>query len=149
MEDPRRDLPEMAHRTDLDRFVSSVVELVRGRDGEPAALELERFLKGGAFSIERLPEQAREALVAQRFADQAGGDLNARTRQTRDAWRSVLKGDGVGLTDWCESTLDEWAAGLAGACLGVDPSTSGSLRRQLRAQGVLAFGMLATDPSAA
>lgn len=139
---PKGSLVAAVPKTDLDRFVSSVVELVREQGGESAAVELERFLQGGDFAIDRLPPEAGRTLVARRFAPEPSGTLSEATRQTRDAWLSVLRGDGMGLGDLCESTLDEWAAGLAGACLGLDASASDSLRRPLRARGVLAFGML-------
>jgi hypothetical protein len=57
------------------------------------------------------------------------------------AWRAILDGTSDDLSACGGATLDEWASELLARLLG-DPSRAGALRRELRARGVAAFGLV-------
>jgi hypothetical protein len=56
------------------------------------------------------------------------------------AWRAILRAESEDFS-LCATTLDEWAANALAGLLGA-PSKGAQLRRELRARGVAAFGMV-------
>jgi len=107
-----------AELTDFDRLLAAVRSVVL----DPGvAAELERFLRTG--SSEAFPSEPAQALVA-------GG------------WRRLLSGAESDLAACGDRPLDEWVAGLVGACLRYDAAATAGVRRDLRKRGVAAFGML-------
>jgi hypothetical protein len=58
------------------------------------------------------------------------------------AWQGILRGESEDFAACGGAALDEWAAGTLARVLG-SPSKAESLRRELRARGVAAFGLLA------
>jgi hypothetical protein len=56
------------------------------------------------------------------------------------AWRAILRGESEDFSK-CAGTLDEWAANALASILSA-PQKAGQLRRELRARGVAAFGLI-------
>jgi hypothetical protein len=56
------------------------------------------------------------------------------------AWRAILRGESEDFSK-CAATLDEWAANALASILSA-PQKAGQLRRELRARGVAAFGLI-------
>lgn len=56
------------------------------------------------------------------------------------AWAAILRGDSEDFSV-CSTPLDEWAAGTVAGILGA-PHKAAQLRRELRARGVAAFGLI-------
>jgi len=129
-------------------YVRTLVEvaLAAGAPGRvvevlPAMLGLTRL------EARALDDAAIDALVA--------ADLLARTESgavvrsasltaAAQAWRSTLLGEEADFSA-CTSMLDEWSAQLVATLAGT-PAQKEALRRELRARGVAAFGMLVDDP---
>jgi hypothetical protein len=92
-------------------------------------------------------ERATEALLAAgiiRESAQEGRGLvrsGAFTAQVV-AWQGILRGESEDFAACGGAALDEWAAGALARVLG-SPSKAEGLRRELRARGVAAFGLLA------
>jgi len=57
------------------------------------------------------------------------------------AWAAILRGESEDFSVCGASPLDEWAAGVLAARAGA-PSRAAAFRRELRARGVAAFGLL-------
>ena len=57
------------------------------------------------------------------------------------AWRAILRGTSDDFTACGGAMLDEWAAGILARLLGA-PAREPVLRRELRARGVAAFGLV-------
>lgn len=133
-----------AELTDFDRFVAALLSVLPS-DVDPAvAAAIEQFLRDGSLPGAVLTPRARDALVARGFAsvDARGWFLDARASETAGAWRRLLSGRVSDLAVCGDRPLDEWAAVLAGACLGYDGSATAALRLALRKRKVAAFGML-------
>jgi hypothetical protein len=62
------------------------------------------------------------------------------TDATASAWRRILRGESEDFSA-CALPLDEWSATVLASLLGA-PAKSAQLRRELRARGVAAFGLL-------
>ena len=56
------------------------------------------------------------------------------------AWRAILRGESEDFSK-CAATLDEWAASALASILSA-PQKAAQLRRELRARGVAAFGLI-------
>ena len=56
------------------------------------------------------------------------------------AWRAILNGESEDFSS-CAAPLDEWASGALARILSA-PHKAGQLRRELRARGVAAFGLI-------
>ncbi len=89
--------------------------------------------------VEPLSSDVTRALAEARVL-QEGRVTPAFLAQTR-AWRGMLLGNSDDLAACGSSTLDEWAADLLARLLGAASRANG-LKRELRARGVAAFGLV-------
>jgi hypothetical protein len=70
-----------------------------------------------------------------------GVERSSRLTLAVEAWKGILRGESEDFSA-CEGlSLDEWTAEVAARLLG-SPARAGGLRRDLRARGVAAFGLL-------
>jgi hypothetical protein len=123
-------------------WMQRVKETLAASGGAPDALNGLSWLMGGGGSGE-LPDATARALTEGNYIVR-GNDGFARTpRLARavDAWKGILRGASEDFSACGASSLDEWTADVAARLLG-SPARAGSLRRDLRARGVAAFGLL-------
>jgi hypothetical protein len=121
---------------DFERLVVAMAELAG--DLGPA---VSAWMTKGTVAENELPDRAAARLVEFGLVARDGACLRAsgdfRTRA--GAWRGVLGG---ACQDWSgcgDEPLDEWAAGILARLLDKPGS---ELRRELRARGVAAFGVI-------
>lgn len=123
-------------------FVRVVCDVVRDAGGE-ARVAVARKALGEERVDDAIPEDAAEALVAGGVLERGARGL-ARTEAFTAiavAWRAILRGESEDFAACGARMLDEWAADLAARALGA-PAKLETLRRELRARGVAAFGMI-------
>ncbi|HEY2511863.1 MAG TPA: hypothetical protein VGI39_13435 [Polyangiaceae bacterium] len=111
-------------------------------DADPVAPELEAaapdayagFLGTLAEAARAIGESAARDELRDRF------EAALRTDGVAAAWAAILRGEGEDFSV-CGTPLDEWAAATAAGILGA-PHKAAQLRRELRARGVAAFGLI-------
>jgi hypothetical protein len=89
-------------------------------------------------------EQGLTAEVLQALADgkiASGAELTPAFVAQRNAWRAILRGTSDDFGACGGAMLDEWAADLVARLLGA-PSRATALRRDVRARGIAAFGLV-------
>jgi hypothetical protein len=105
----------------------------------------------GAFAKEACEEDGYATLVETLRAVVAaeGGTVEALSAllesteaATAAAWRAVLRGEVDDISTCGSAMLDEWAADVVARAIGA-PGRAAQLRRELRARGVCAFGLIA------
>jgi hypothetical protein len=134
------DEPALAPVPD-DPFTALLCALaeVAVRVGSPdAAAILPALLMDGRLE-HPLPEGAAEALAEAGIIE--GGVVAEPFVRTTRAWRAILRGSSEGFDVCGTAMLDEWAADLLARLLG-SPARAHLLRRELRARGVAAFGVV-------
>lgn len=124
-------------------FVRAVARVAMERGATRAAAGLTQLLTGDTLDESTLSEHARAALVACGVAivTSTGLEMASSFAATLVAWRGVLRGEPVSLSECGDRTLDEWVAELVAAWLAPGFSVADA-RRHLRGAGVAAFGML-------
>lgn len=120
-------------------LVGTLVDVAIGAGSPHVAAVLPGLLGHGRLD-HPLSEDARQALVEASILD-GDGATEAFTRTAR-AWRAILDGTSDDFDATGGAMLDEWAADLLARLLGA-PTRAQSLRRELRAKGVAAFGLAA------
>jgi hypothetical protein len=125
VEEPEVEEPEAA-ADDFVRLVQAMVQVALARGATRAAAVLPPLLAGERVNLDGLPP----GFGALEF------------RLTARAWHGVLGGSETDFSACGDAPLDEWAAGLLAALIGA-PGAASELRRELRAHGVAAFGLLA------
>jgi hypothetical protein len=108
-----------------------------------AAAVVGALIAGDRVDHAQMPPPGLSLLVERGMVQSAGSAvvLSGVAGQTAATWKRVLRGESVDCSG-CESTLDSFCAALLAALLGA-PARQESLRRELRAKGVVAFGFLA------
>lgn len=86
-----------------------------------------------------ISDEADGALRAGAITD--GAAVTQAFAQTTRAWRAILRGVSDNLSACGGASLDEWASDLLARLLG-SPGQAATLRRELRARGVAAFGLI-------
>lgn len=137
-------LPPPAPHDVFQVYVRTLVEvaLAAGAPGRIAEL-LPGMLGVERLDVRDLGDAAIDALVAADLL--ARSETGAVTRSASltagvQAWRATLLGE-EGDFSTCTATLDEWSAYVVSAVAGA-PAQRESMRRDLRARGVAAFGFL-------
>jgi hypothetical protein len=94
-------------------------------------------------SLVGLPDGAVHALVDAGLVEHRANGVWRSERLARavDAWKGILRGESEDFSACHGASLDEWTADVAARLLGT-PGRAGGLRRDLRARGVAAFGLL-------
>jgi hypothetical protein len=97
----------------------------------------------GKTPVANLPAAAVAGLVEAGYADVSEGTLFTRDAmlKTAAAWRAILRDEAADFAVCGSRMLDEWAADVVARIVGT-PQRTEALRRELRAQGVAAFGLL-------
>ncbi len=123
------------------RWVDAVVETALGLGATRAAAVARQvlLLDDGAA----LPDEGTEGLVAAGLAVKDGSRvrLAADARGVASAWRALLRGETDDFAACGDDTLDGWTTSVLTALLG-ECAPGDVVRRELRARGVAAFGML-------
>jgi hypothetical protein len=90
-----------------------------------------------------LPDASARALAEGDLVERGSDGLARSERLTRavDAWKGILRGESEDFSACGGSSLDEWTSDVAARLLGA-PARAAGLRRDLRARGVAAFGLL-------
>jgi hypothetical protein len=83
---------------------------------------------------------AEVAVASGATMDAATIDALLESDAVATAWRAILRGESEDFSK-CAATLDEWAANALASILSA-PQKAGQLRRELRARGVAAFGLI-------
>lgn len=124
-------------------LVATLTDLALVHGSLLAASLVAPLLEGTAGEREAasLTADAMSALVAGGVLTPEGGVTRAFLRGAR-GWASVLRGESDDLAACGDRTLDEWSADLVARLVGA-PERMEALRRELRARGVAAFGLLA------
>jgi hypothetical protein len=113
------------------------IEIVDDLDslpGEASTLEDDRF----SVFLRMLVDIARtsgDSAAADRLTEALASDPTAR------AWRAIIVGESDDFAACGARTLDEWAAELVANAL-TAPAKTEIVRRELRARGVAAFGLV-------
>ena len=91
-----------------------------------------------------LPTAAADALIAGGHVESTPSGIRRSESLTRTvlAWQNILRGESEDFTACGSVALDEWAADLVARVLG-SPTQKAALRRELRARGLAAFGLVA------
>ena len=125
-------------------YVRTLVEVALAAGAPGRVVELLPGMLGlTRLDVRGLDDASMDALVA---ADMlARSDSGAVVRSTSftasaQAWRATLLGEEADFSA-CNTTLDEWSAAVVATLAGV-PAQRETLRRELRARGVAAFGLL-------
>jgi hypothetical protein len=142
------DSDEAARPSQTDAFTELVHALQRAalaRGATRGAAALESLFFQAQVDDASLDAAVRVALVARGVAERRDGRWSAAApfAETLRAWRRVLSGESADLSECGACPLDEWAARVLGAVIGAPESQERELRRELRRQGVAAFGMIA------
>ncbi len=126
-------------------FLSALVRVAMDAGATRIAAALPAFIEQGLMPSDGLAPGVVQALTARGFAEVRTGGLaiSAACAETAQAWRRVLSGESDDLSACGTSTLDAWAAELLAAALDASPDSVKKLRRELRRQGVAAFGIIA------
>jgi hypothetical protein len=124
-------------------FVRTLVEVAENAGCPMAAALLPALLRGGDVVTDGLSEAAVDALIAGGvLARTSSGLVSADTlRATACAWRAILCGKSEDFSACGSRMLDEWAADLVARII-ASPAKTEQLRRELRARGVAAFGLV-------
>jgi hypothetical protein len=130
-------------------FVEAVAQVARRTAGEQAEMIVRAALLHGTIAGPLAPPVEavlREADVLQPPVDSDASSVSERTvsdgfARTARAWRAVLVGEERDLSACGPATLDDWAARLV-SLLASPPSSTSVIRRELRREGIVAFGML-------
>lgn len=137
--------PEAAPADAFAELVQAISRAALGRGATRAAAAAAILFFDARLDDAALDAAARAALVTRGVAALQGERLSAAPAfvATLQAWRRVLSGASDDLSECGARTLDEWAARVLGALIGAPESQERELRRELRRQGVAAFGMMA------
>ena len=103
----------------------------------PASVEADAytgFLRTLAEAAEACGEADGDDVLIARFESALRSDGVA------TAWAAIVRGESEDFSA-CSTPLDEWAAGTVAGILGA-PHKAAQLRRELRARGVAAFGLI-------
>ena len=119
-------LPAQAEATRREEAVEAAKEEIAPDALDPYLSLLE--------TLSAVASTAGASLAASSIEAQLAGNPVAR------AWRAILRGESEDFGA-CPTTLDEWAGATLAALLGA-PQKSAQLRRELRARGVAAFGLI-------
>lgn len=138
---PPETVKEVIASTGDDPFrvlVTTLTDIVTHAGGAEAAEPLAALLTESRVS-ETMSPHVRTALEEGGFIV---GDAPAEAfvRATR-AWSSILRGVSEDFEDCGGTMLDEWASDLLSRMMGA-PSRAPVLRRELRARGIAAFGLV-------
>jgi hypothetical protein len=137
--------PEQAtEEADLfQRFVSTLVEVALAAGAATRVVgALPGMLGVTRLDVEALDATVIDALVASNLLARTSRGAVARSEalvQNAQAWRATLLGEETELV--ATAMLDEWAAHIVASLLQA-PQQAETVRRDLRARGIAAFGML-------
>jgi hypothetical protein len=118
-------------------LLTTLTDVALACDAAHAAAMLPSLLVDGVLSHAPPPEVAA-ALASGGVA--RGGAATPEFVATTHAWRDILRGTSEDFGACGAMMLDEWCADLLARLLGA-PDRSSTLRRELRARGVAAFGL--------
>jgi hypothetical protein len=131
--------------------VESMIVLAAPDDDEPIVVE-ELDFDLSHVPLEGAPEDDAYATLVETLGAVAvaeGGEaaavrgiLEGSDVVTAAAWRAVLRGEVDDISTCGSAMLDEWAADVVARAVGA-PGKAAQLRRELRARGVCAFGLIA------
>ncbi len=104
---------------------------------------LRAFVSDGRASRRAFPYKAAETLAEANIARLEGEELVATAAFLRVVaeWRRVLAGEGGDFSKCGNRTFDEWSADFLARILGA-PARFDWMKRELRARGVAAFGLV-------
>jgi len=119
-------------------FVCALADVAIGCGASDAAAMLPPLLLDGVLAA-GVNGDAAQALAQAGIAQD--GALTGAFRAQIDAWRAILRGTSDDFGACGGAMLDEWAADLI-ACLLGSRGKATALRRELRARGVAAFGLV-------
>ncbi len=128
----------------FERYVQALVEVGLAAGAPARVMEVLPGMLGAArLNTQGLDGVAIDALVAAGMLVRA--ESGAVTRAdgfvaVAQAWRATMIGEDADFAV-CTTTLDEWSAWIIATLAGM-PQRQDGLRRELRARGVAAFGML-------
>lgn len=125
-------------------FVAATVRIALGAGGTRAAAALPLLFNDAALDALAGDATLCDRLIAAGLVERAGNSLRASAAfaSVAAAWRAVLRGESEDLAACGSSTLDEWTAGLLATLLEAPDSRRRELKRELRKNGVAAFGMI-------
>ena len=136
-------LPPPAKTDAFQRFVSALVEVALAAGAAAGVAGAIPGMVGAArLDVRALDGETLEALVAANLLSRTGSGAVARSAglvSNAQAWRATLLGEETELP--VTEMLDEWSATLVAAVANL-PQQREALRRELRARGIAAFGML-------
>jgi hypothetical protein len=122
-------------------------ELERARAPEAAETARARETRAARESdgYATLVHTLRDVAVAEAGDAEAAGAVSAlldgSDAATAHAWRAVLRNEIDDISTCGAAMLDEWAADVVARAIGA-PQKAGNVRRELRARGVCAFGLI-------
>jgi hypothetical protein len=128
---------------DYERFGQTLSRVALASGATKAAAVLSELLERGRFPECTLDEPLRRRLVDAGYAVQVGSGRLAPSDDfaaVLGTWRKVLCGEPADLGACGSETLDAFAARLVAEVAGL--GSADEARRELRRQGVAAFGML-------
>jgi hypothetical protein len=126
----------------FDNLLATLAEVALGRGATRAAAVVADLFRAGSIPAELLSRSAIDAGLAAGILVERGSHvaLCDDTFSVAQAWRGALEGQ-RDLANIGHSTLDGYCSELL-AVLSGDPASISVIRRELRARGVAAFGLL-------
>src|SRR5690606_194433 len=121
---------------------ASVARVALARGATRAAAAVVALFEHGRVAPEALDAGTLAVLVERGVLAGRSGRVTPAFEAAVSAWRGVLEGTAADLSGCGSLTLDVWAAEVLSALLNA-PASQAELRRDLRRQGVAAFGLLA------
>jgi hypothetical protein len=140
---PALHLEPSAPDSPFDRFTAAISRVAMGRGATRAGAAAIALLTTGRVGPESLSPTLLDALVRRRILVAGTGHVTADFAAATRAWRAVLEGTDGDLSACGSTLLDAWAAELLACVMGGLPSDVAELKRELRREGVAAFGLLA------
>jgi hypothetical protein len=140
---PAPQLEPSAPESPFERFTAAISRVAMGRGATRAGAAAIALLTTGRVGPESLSPTLLDALVRRRILVAGTGHVSAEFAAATGAWRAVLEGTEGDLSACGSTLLDAWAAELLACVMGGMPSDVAELKRELRREGVAAFGLLA------
>jgi hypothetical protein len=127
----------------FDRFTAALSRVAMARGATRAGAAAIALLTTGRVGSESLSPMLLESLVRRGILVAGTGHVSPSFAATTRAWRAVLEGTDADLSACGSTLLDAWAAELLATVMGSLASEVAELKRELRREGVAAFGLLA------
>ncbi len=125
------------------RLTAAISRVAMGRGATRAGAAAIALLTTGRLGPESLSPSLLDTLVRRNILVAGTGHVTPDFAAATRAWRAVLEGTDADLSACGNTLLDAWAAELLSAVTGGSASDASELRRELRREGVAAFGLLA------